>query len=679
MKRTRRPASSSQSELEELIDEAERLGALDDEALVATLEAAIAAPDDPVPIGFAREALGLYRIREAIDPDALRPYPARDTGLDVGDLALGAVHETELDWRIPLAHLPHPLVVGPTGQGKTNFVMNLLGQLHGRVPTLFVTAKTTEARLLIDPPIVDRAVHASELKLSLLEPPPGVAVQTWDRVVLETMASVWGLQYSRSLLFECVDEARRLYDSYSRKTGNTVHLPLAALYQILSRKRSKYKDGPDSALALLLRELGPVVDCSAGFPLRDILLNGTTLLMIGAIQSDYVARFIVDWLTRWLHQYFVTNGPNDGSVQHISLLDDAHRFLTKSAENGQLMPLSEAYLLMRQAGMRIGAVSQYPADLAPAIMSQSGVIVQVGGLVHERDVQAMGMALGLPREDWPRLQTPARGEFVARESLNRYARPFSGVTPQFPPPTRSFTEQDRQSLMQPVLHRLPFLPAIPLSKAEQIAGASGGAMPARMPGTASPNAFRLAHDILDHPWDLANIRFARLGLAGAPQQQAKNELLALKWVRQHKIVPGTGRPGFLLEPLAPLALALNRPLPKRGKGGYVHAFMGSAVAEYFIANGYSSVQPETFYGSKAVDVTAIDSHGHLHGVEITVSQSNLVDNLEKDFLVQPQFTELFVVCPTAAEVNQAKRTIASAAGLVAHRSRIVVLPIARFL
>lgn len=94
------------------------LGALADSAVVRLFEAATAAPRDTLLVSLINDALQPYRVAKAIHPDALRPYPGPDSGLDMGDIKLGVVHETGLRWRIPAGQVSHLLVLGLTG-GET--------------------------------------------------------------------------------------------------------------------------------------------------------------------------------------------------------------------------------------------------------------------------------------------------------------------------------------------------------------------------------------------------------------------------------------------------------------------------------------------------------------------------------------------------------------------------------
>ena len=71
--------------------------------------------------------------------------------------------------------------------------------------------------------------------------------------------------------------------------------------------------------------------------------------------------------------------------------------------------------------------------------------------------------------------------------------------------------------------------------------------------------------------------------------------------------------------------------------------------------------------------------GALIGVEVTVSLTNVVDNLERDMAAQPNFAQLVVVVLHSAEQRQAQRAIRAAPGLASCLSRIRVVPAAQFL
>jgi hypothetical protein len=658
--------------LQQLLDEARDLGALADPVVLALFESAVAAPWDEEPILLLNDALQSYRIRQAVLPDPLRPYPGPESALDAGDIEFGRIHETGSPWRLLTSDLPHIGILGPTGGGKSYLLFGLLEQVHGRVPAVLVTVKDTDARLLVDPPIMDRALRFEELKLALFAPPPGIDAQSWQRQTIELLCRVWGLQYSRAILYESCDTLHHLYTRYGNKTGTQATFTPANLHQLVQRKKSKYQEGILAALKMLTEATGDVCEYSQGYPLETLFLQGSALLMIPTLYDERVARFIVDWLMEWLFAYLKRHGPNDGSPQLIFALDDAQRYISRAAEANGLTPLSHRYLIVRQAGTRIIAVSQCPSDLS-TVLSQSQIIVQVGGLAYGPDLQAVSAALGLPARDVERLQSPARGEFIARENLGKYARPFGGVVRAFPAPTTGITEAERARLMAPVLAPLPWQPAIALGAVERaLSTIATGALPARVPAGPSADAFQLAADVLAHPADSLQDRYNRLGLSGRPGQAGKTELVKNGWVKEHRIPRKRGRPCILLEPLQPLCNALHKPLPSWGKGGFVHAFMIATITRHFQKLGYTGITAEKFYGSKAVDLVATDRSGALIGAEATVSLTNLVDNLEKDFLVQPAFATITVVCVDRARVRQAKRAIAQAPGLKSYHPRIQV-------
>ena len=234
-------------------------------------------------------------------------------------------------------------------------------------------------------------------------------------------------------------------------------------------------------------------------------------------------------------------------------------------------------------------------------------------------------------------------------------------------------------MMAPVLAALPWKAAVPLDVVERaVTTVSAGAVPARLPMQVSQAAHALAADVLAQPWDFLNARYVRLGISGRPGQQAKNELVALGWVKEH-MIPRRGRPPILLEPLPALANATRKSLPSWGKGGFLHAFVAQTVMEKFRLAHYTGIQKEKFYGSKSIDIVATDSAGNLVGVEVSISLTNLIDNFEKDFLVQPQLYTVIAVCFDSKSVRQAQRAITFAPGLKPFLSRIQVEPIAKWL
>ena len=343
------------------------------------------------------------------------------------------------------------------------------------------------------------------------------------------------------------------------------------------------------------------------------------------------------------------------------------------------MSIIQLLFLIRQPGLRLVSVSQSPSDLAPAILSQSGLVIQVGGMASDKDVRAMAAALGLSHEQAACLPHLGCGEFIARVNMGRYTKPFRGTFHLFPQPRRPFSEADRIAHMQTFLNSLSSFPAIPFDKVVRTLNPQnhGPAVPARVPSGVSVNARDLAYDVLSHPYDFLKPRYDRLHLSGGDAQKAKQELVDQGWVAEHAI-PRHGKAPILLEPLAPLAAGLNRALPSFGKGGFTHAFVAHCAVVRLKKQNCKNIRQEVFYGSKPVDVVAIAPNGDLIGIEITCSLGNLVDNLEKDFLVNPRFSSITVICLSASDVRQAQRAIAAAPGLLSFRTRIVVKPVSQW-
>ena len=235
------------------------------------------------------------------------------------------------------------------------------------------------------------------------------------------------------------------------------------------------------------------------------------------------------------------------------------------------------------------------------------------------------------------------------------------------------------TMMKPILDSFPVEPAVALEEVERTLGISTkGSIPAVVPGQVSSDRMNLAHDILAYPWDFLNERYKRLGLTGRKAQKAKEELLNNGWVKEHKVQKHGGHP-ILLEPLKPLADALGQSLPNTGKGGFLHAYAVHVVAERLKTQHYTNIKIEAYFGSKAVDLCSIDVQGNLVGFEIAVSLTNVVDNIEKDFLCQQAFSSVTTICMSVADVRKVKRMIAAAPALTPLSSKINIEPLSKWL
>lgn len=653
-----------------LLDEAKELGALENPTIEALLMSLAGTPNDPQLLEMLYDALHPYRVRFAMDPDPLRPYPGPESELQFGELVLGTIKETNMNWSVPIVDLPHMLIVGQTGFGKTHLVFQLLRQFGAFLSFLMLSGKRDDLRAVCSPALVDVACLISEIRISLFTPPKGVGAESWHLRVIELFCKAFDLQFSRTVLHEACDTLREATERYAKDKGVDIFFTPQNLYDVVRGRKSRYAESCMAMLDLLIRTSFGVFECSRATPLEEWLFPYRALLVLEEISDDRTARFLVDVISEHIHQYLVANGPNDRSPQYLLVLDDAHRFLGRRREDNGPTSLDNMYLTTGQAGLRILGVSQRPSELSTPL-SQSGIIVCVGGLAHSADLAAAAAALGV--EPRTRLAELGKGDYVARESIGCYMHPFAGCTDPILPMAVHCTEQERQRANASVLSRLHWSPTVPLS---DMLG-SQGAVPAKGPKSASPDAYALASDILTSPWDFVSERYGRLNMMGGAGDRCKREIVDLKWARPHRL-PIQGRP-LLLEPLPALAKALHRTLPRYGRGGFLSAYLTHITEKRLKATAHTDITREKYYGSKAVDVVALDSAGELIGVEVTVSLRNLVDNLEKDFSNQPHFKRITVLCLSQNDARQAKRAIASAPGLKQWGKRIDVATVGQWL
>ena len=661
----------SRHEIERLVDEAHALGALDDPNIASLLCGLQACPSDSEFLRSLQEALQPYRVRSITTPDPLRPYPDFVSGLADGHLEIGITHETGVPWRIPVDRLPNMCISGMVDSGKTSLILGLLEQLT--LPFLLITLKSDIAHLLFDPPIVRQAFMFSELRLSLFAPPPGLTAERWSRYVIDFLVRDLGLQYGRVLLDECIGELLGFYSEYSRIKGAAFYPTLRNLLAAVKRRRSKYAESTAAALEMACNALGGTVEYSQGWDPTSLLLKSASALAVNSVPHADAARFCIDVLMEYLHASLRALGPNDGTPQFLTVLDDGHRYMAKANERDAMTPLSDHLLIVRQAGLRYALVSQSPSDVARAVFSQSGIIIQVGPMTAADDVRTIAGAMGLPPSAIERLQQTNQREFVARENLGRCKQAFGGKVRELVRTGIPITDAYRLACMQPLYNALPSHPAIPLQQVEKALGLDvKGVVPAVKVSPKQTDAQTLAADILAHPWDFVTERYTRLKLSAGKGNAAKKQLLDQGWVREHAVPTGPGSPSTLLEPLPDLAQALEAQLPNSGKGGFLHAFVQQAVVKKLKTTGHTQVRTETAFGSKLVDVTAVDQSGQIIGVEVSVSLSNLVDNLAKDFFCQPAFARLIAVCVDSAKAREAKRLIKDSFELHPYQSRIVV-------
>jgi len=591
--RNDRREQQEQAALIRLIQEAHELGALNEPAIRRYFEVAtLGAPNRDL-LNLMNEVLTPFRTNHLINPNPFRPLPGRHANL-IGDVEVGRIHETGVPYALSSAAYPHVVIVGPTGHGKSSLLFGLLEQSGAQLPYLLVTHKREDARLLVDPPIADQALDAVNQKFSLFTPPcPEEDAGAWHQKVIHLFAAAFNLKFATTLLYRACDHLRARTEQHARQTGKSVSFTPRQLLHVVSEMKSKYVDSCVNALERLCRTTKGMFECSAATPLNNVFLNKRSILIISNLRDDQSATFFVEWFITWLYTYLLhQDRVDDRPVMNICF-DDAPRFVSKRHASAEVTPLDELFFLVHHARLRLTVVTQAPAQLADSVLSQAGLVIQVGALRHMHDIHVMAEALGLSRANANRLHSAQRQEFIARDE--RYPRPFSGVVRHFPPPSQPFTEHDRKRLMQPILDALTWQPAIPLHQMESVLQTRTTTPVKKSEDLLSDDARRLALDILATPFAFLNERYTRLELSGSRAQKAKNDLLDKGYVKAHRIPQKRGRPPILLEATRTLSEAFQQPLPRTGQGGFLHAF-GIHVAKRKLKEWHcTDIQTERYF------------------------------------------------------------------------------------
>ena len=235
----------------------------------------------------------------------------------------------------------HCLVMGSTGSGKTNTIMNILSRIREKdehFPFLIIDPVKKEYRHLRnyfnDLEIYTTGRRVNPLKINLFEVPPFMVYSQWVGELLEIISNTFYIwQPLREIIWNCLNDIYILNGWTEEKRGRTPTLeefiPFAKLRIDCSdyhaRSRDAFKGAIESRFDSLIKGTrGITFKCLKSRPNFKDLLKKPIVIELAGLMNDNEKALIFNLLIKKLYLYRQNLGFSR-NLRHISVIEEAHR------------------------------------------------------------------------------------------------------------------------------------------------------------------------------------------------------------------------------------------------------------------------------------------------------------------------------------------------------------------
>lgn len=374
--------------------------------------------------------------------------------VSLGHLIL--THETRVPVSLPLADLTkHVFVAGVTGSGKTSTIKGLLMQVYEQKKPFLVMepAKTEYKYLDVAIPVLRRYVLGIEgafsLKINPFAFPAHIHIQTHlDHLksvfiaafpmygpmpyILETAfydiyrrtgwdfisgRNIYESSLDRELLFPTLEDLNGAIDSAIEAAGYSAELSSDL------RGALKVRIG-----SLLSGAKGTMLNCRNGISVKE-LLQVPAIIELEHIGDDQEKVFLMGLLLISIYEYYVSDGLHSQDLQHLLVIEEAHRLLTNVQASGNqeqadmkgkaVETFNNMLSEIRTYGQGMLIADQIPNKLSPDVIKNTNLKI-THRLFAKDDRQVIGDSIGLQEKETEELIRLKQGEAVIfHGDLNR--------------------------------------------------------------------------------------------------------------------------------------------------------------------------------------------------------------------------------------------------------------------
>lgn len=321
----------------------------------------------------------------------------------------------------------HTFVTGSTGSGKSNTVYEILNQLHNiySIPFLVVEPAKGEYKNMFGR-FADVSIYGTNpkktalLKINPFSFPEDVHIlEHLDRLV-EIFNVCWPMYAAMPAILK--DAIERAYvaagwdlvlseNKSGRKFPNFADI-LEQIESVINESRYSADSKGDYSGALLTRVrslttgLNGLIFCSDDIPNED-LFDKSVIVDLSRVGSTETKSLIMGLLVMKLNEYRMSSGKINGSLSHITILEEAHNLLKRtsteqSSESANLLGKSVELIANSIAEMRTYGEGFVIADQSPGLLDMSVIrntnTKIVLRLPDRSDRELVGFAAGLNDE-----------------------------------------------------------------------------------------------------------------------------------------------------------------------------------------------------------------------------------------------------------------------------------------
>ena len=286
------------------------------------------------------------------------------------------------------------------------------------------------------------------------------------------------------------------------------------------------------------------------------LARRSILFLLNRAGED-VKSFLLESLIDHVFQHQVERGVVNSGLRLCVFVDDAQR-LVNSNGSSAMSGLAENVGKVRSGQISFVFFVQTEHGVSPHLLPNINGLLMGRTVEHEARM-TMGRNIGLTdaQIEWVRLNLQ-RGQFVGVIAEGDYHEPFAFASENVDL-AHNVTEADILASQRP-LAALPVIPDDDFQKWERHPVAdlqSSAASP-----TLSPGETRLINLVSAEPGKPAGLYTRKLGMNGKAARVARERLVQLGLLREHKVQLGRRKPSLVLEPL-PAASDFTNATPEK--------------------------------------------------------------------------------------------------------------------
>jgi len=510
------------------------------------------------------------------------------------------------------------LITARSGAGKTTLIMQIIRQLISKKIPFPIFDFKRDYRHLIKIYSDLWVFRYSDLRLNLLQPPPGVSLNRWEQLICDLYAAIYGWFHgSRNMLQEYL---HALYEEKGK------HATLPELYEKMieaeerTRKRQEYFDVVTNRLFSTITNLGEVVNCKRSIPIEVLLKHPVVIELDGLARDEQ--NLLVEYFLFWIYAYRMAQG-HRGRLRHVLIFDkakrvfDAGKELRQSTTEMGIAPIDVITDEIRDLGEALLVSDQEPSKLTHSIKANTYTKI-TGFLGHGGDVEDIAEAMNLNDEERDAIANLERGEWIVKLA-GRYTKPFMIRSEDFPL-KKDVTDKELEMRMKPILDELRALSAIPVKSTRK-----------EVTLQLSDDARRLLIHVFEHPFNGIVSRAKALGFSGRRIESTKRELVERGLVREVDVVLTSKRPTKFLVPTNKAVRLLesngiDTSLWKHvGNVGFKHMLFQVLIRWEYLKLGYEA-HIEAKVNNKRVDVLAVKGDERI-GIEIELHPNNCREDM----------------------------------------------------